>query len=85
MVRIPLTSLERERGRRLGQMLRDARGDESMVEIAARAGLSAETVRKIETGRAPTPSFFTIAALAGALGISLDSINELLTPQSRSA
>jgi len=66
-------------------MLRDARGEESMVEIAARAGLSAETVRKIETGRAPTPSFFTIAALAGALGISLDSINELLTPQSRSA
>ncbi|NGY59773.1 helix-turn-helix transcriptional regulator [Lentzea sp. NEAU-D13] len=85
MVRIPLTSTERERGRRLGQLLRDARGEESMVEIAARAGLSAETVRKIETGRAPTPSFFTIAALAGALGISLDSINELLAPQSRSA
>ena len=45
MVRIPLTSTERERGRRLGQLLRDARGEESMVEIAARAGLSAETVR----------------------------------------
>jgi transcriptional regulator with XRE-family HTH domain len=85
MVRIPLTSTERERGRRLGQLLRDARGEASRVEIAAQAGLSAETVRKIETGRAPTPSFFTIAALAGALGISLDAINELLAPQSRSA
>lgn len=35
-----------------------------MVEIAASAGISAETLRKIETGRAPTPAFFTVAALA---------------------
>lgn len=47
-----------------------------MVSVAARAGISAETLRKIETGRAPTPAFFTVAALAGALGMSMD---ELLT------
>ncbi|GAA3377485.1 hypothetical protein GCM10020367_53340 [Streptomyces sannanensis] len=45
-----------------------------MVEVAAAAGLSAETLRKIETGRAPTPAFFTVAALAGVLGLSLDEL-----------
>lgn len=45
-----------------------------MVEVAASAGLSAETLRKIETGRAPTPAFFTVAALAEALGLSLDDV-----------
>ncbi|WP_432031330.1 hypothetical protein [Streptomyces antibioticus] len=29
---------------------------------------------KIETGRAPTPAFFTVAALAGALGLSMDAM-----------
>ncbi|GHE29419.1 MULTISPECIES: helix-turn-helix domain-containing protein [Streptomyces] len=76
MVRTPLTPEERERGERLGRLLRDARGERSMVEIAAAAGLSAETLRKIETGRAPTPAFFTVAALAGVLDLSMD---ELLT------
>lgn len=74
MVRTPLTPLERERGERFGALLREARGERSMVEVAAVAGVSAETLRKIETGRAPTPSFFTIAALAYALGLSLDEL-----------
>ncbi|MER7108335.1 helix-turn-helix domain-containing protein [Streptomyces sp. NPDC000229] len=74
MVRTPLTPEERERGERLGQLLRQARGPRSMVEIAAAAGLSAETLRKIETGRAPTPAFFTVAALAGVLGLSMDDL-----------
>lgn len=47
-----------------------------MAEIAAAAGISAETLRKIETGRIPTPAFFTVAALAAALGVSLDRIAE---------
>ncbi|MDX3076904.1 helix-turn-helix transcriptional regulator [Streptomyces sp. MI02-7b] len=72
MVRTPLTPWERERGERFGALLREARGDRSMVDVAAAAGVSAETLRKIETGRAPTPAFFTVAALAAALGISLD-------------
>lgn len=45
-----------------------------MVEVAAAAGVSAETLRKIETGRAPTPAFFTVVALAAALGVSLDEL-----------
>ncbi|GAB2691125.1 helix-turn-helix domain-containing protein [Kitasatospora kifunensis] len=74
MVRTPLTQLEHERGERLGALLRQARGDRSMVEVAAQAGLSAETLRKIETGRAPTPAFFTVVALAAALGLRLDEV-----------
>ncbi|MFE1409991.1 helix-turn-helix domain-containing protein [Streptomyces sp. NPDC085524] len=74
MVRNPLTPEERERGERLGALLREARAGRSMVEVAASAGLSAETLRKIETGRAPTPAFFTVAALAEALGLSLDDV-----------
>ncbi|NUK03935.1 helix-turn-helix transcriptional regulator [Streptomyces lunaelactis] len=74
MVRTPLTHEERERGERLGRLLRRARGDRSMVEVAAAAGLSPETLRKIETGRAPTPAFFTVAALAAALGLSMDEL-----------
>ena len=38
--------------------------------------MSAETLRKIETGRAPTPAFFTVAALAHALHLSLDELAE---------
>jgi transcriptional regulator with XRE-family HTH domain len=74
MVRIPLTPWERRRGERFGALLRQARGGRSMVEIAAAAGVSAETLRKIETGRAPTPAFFTVAALAAALEVSLDEL-----------
>ncbi|AOW89878.1 MULTISPECIES: helix-turn-helix domain-containing protein [Streptomyces] len=74
MVRTPLTPEERERGERLGRLLRAARGERSMTEIAAESGISAETLRKIETGRAPTPAFFTVAALAGTLGLSMDDL-----------
>ncbi|GAA4205507.1 helix-turn-helix domain-containing protein [Microbispora amethystogenes] len=74
MVRVPLTPEERQRGERFGALLRQARGERSMIEVAAAAGLSAETLRKIETGRAPTPAFFTVAALAAALGLSLDEL-----------
>ena len=66
-----LTPEERARGQRLGAALRQARGDRSMVEVAARAGVPVETLRKIETGRIPTPAFFTVVALADAVGISL--------------
>lgn len=74
MVRVPLTPAERERGERLGALLREARGDRSLTDVAAMAGISAETLRKIETGRIPTPAFFTVATLAAALNLSLDTL-----------
>jgi transcriptional regulator with XRE-family HTH domain len=45
-----------------------------MTEIAAASGVPAETLRKIETGRIPTPAFFTVVALAGALDINLNQL-----------
>lgn len=41
-----------------------------MVEIATVSGVPVETLRKIESGRIPTPAFFTVMALAQALGVS---------------
>ena len=74
MVRPPLSSYEHARGERLGTLLREARGTRSMAEIAAASGVPAETLRKIETGRIATPAFFTVAALAAALGLALEDV-----------
>ena len=74
MVRIPLTPGELARGARLGATLRRYRGSRTMTDVADSAGISVETLRKIETGRIPTPAFFTVAALCEALSISLDSV-----------
>ncbi|WP_329103725.1 helix-turn-helix domain-containing protein [Micromonospora sp. NBC_01699] len=74
MVRLPLTPAEVERGQRLGAILRRARGERSMLGTALAAGVSPETLRKIETGRVATPAFPTIAAIADVLGLSLDAV-----------
>lgn len=74
MVRLPLTSADVERGQRLGALLRLARGARSVLDTALEAGVSPETLRKIESGRVATPSFPTIAAIAVVLGLSLDAI-----------
>ena len=59
----------------LGALLRAARGTRSPAEIAAASGVSLEALRKIETGRVPTPTFFTVAALAHALDdVPLDGL-----------
>ncbi|MUN63235.1 helix-turn-helix domain-containing protein [Kocuria sediminis] len=74
MVRLPLTPAEVERGQRLGALLRRGRGERSMLETALDAGVSPETLRKIESGRVATPAFPTIAAIADVLGLSLDQV-----------
>ena len=80
MVRIPLTAAETARGRRLGAVLREARGSASIGKVASAAGISVETLRKIETGRIPTPAFFTVAALARVLSLSLDELSVSVSP-----
>ncbi len=45
-----------------------------MLQTALDARISPETLRKIETGRVATPAFPTIAAIAGALDLSLDAV-----------
>jgi transcriptional regulator with XRE-family HTH domain len=86
MVRPPLSPEERERGRRLGALLRAARGARPPAEVAAASGVSLEALRKIESGRVPTPAFFTVAALARALHLPLDELAaELAAPGDRTA
>ena len=74
MVRLPLTPDEIERGQRLGALLRRARGQRPMLDVALDARVSPETLRKIESGRVATPAFSTIAAIAAVLGLSLDAV-----------
>jgi transcriptional regulator with XRE-family HTH domain len=74
MVRQPLTPEDRARGARLGALLREARGARTMTEVAIESGVSVDALRKIESGRVPTPALFTVAALAAALGLSLDAM-----------
>lgn len=78
MVRVPLSSDELRRGERLGELLRAARGEASMVDVARQAGISVETLRKIESGRIATPAFFTIAALGAVLGLQLDEVARMV-------
>jgi transcriptional regulator with XRE-family HTH domain len=78
MVRQPLGPEDRARGLRLGRILREARGQRSMVDVAAQAGISVETVRKIERGRVPTPAFFTVLALARAVDLSVADLCRLV-------
>jgi transcriptional regulator with XRE-family HTH domain len=45
-----------------------------MLDVALAAGVSPETLRKIESGRVATPAFSTVAAIAGVLDLSLDTV-----------
>ena len=71
MVRTPLTDAERDRGRALGRTLQRARGDRTAASVALAAGIPVDTLRKIERGVIPTPTFFTVAALARVLDLDL--------------
>ena len=74
MVRVPLTPDEVRRGQEIGALLREARGARTLMDVAVGAGISPETLRKIETGRIATPAFFTIMALCDALGTTADEL-----------
>ncbi|MEU0819723.1 helix-turn-helix domain-containing protein [Streptomyces mirabilis] len=64
------------RGQKLAFCLTQARrtSGRSAEAVAHSAGISVETVRSIEKGRTFTPEFFTVAALATELGLSLDEL-----------
>jgi transcriptional regulator with XRE-family HTH domain len=67
VVRTPRTEAERAKGRALGRAIRAARGTRSPGDVADRAGISRDTLRKIELGTITAPAFFTVVALAQAL------------------
>ncbi|EID53060.1 helix-turn-helix domain-containing protein [Saccharomonospora xinjiangensis] len=77
MVRLPLTPEQVEAGSRLGALLRELRGDRGLDEVARAATMSPETLRKIETGRLPSPAFGTVVRLADALGVSVEELADV--------
>ncbi|MEU5903136.1 helix-turn-helix transcriptional regulator [Micromonospora sp. NPDC047527] len=77
MVRQPLTAEQIAAGQRLGAALRAARGGRSLVEVALAAGISPETLRKIEAGRLPAPAFGTVVCLSQALDVPLADLAEI--------
>jgi transcriptional regulator with XRE-family HTH domain len=77
MVRLPLTPAQVDAGRRLGAYLRAARAGRDPNEVASAAGISPETLRKIETGRLPSPAFGTVVGLSRALGLPLEELAEV--------
>lgn len=80
MVRTPLSADQRERGAQLGRTLQQARRQRSAADVAMAAGISLDTLRKIEQGVIATPAFFTVAALAQVLDLDLNQLaKELAT------
>jgi DNA-binding phage protein len=71
MVRVPLSPEQVKAGQRLGALIRAVRAARDPEVIARNAGISPETLRKIEVGRLPSPSFGTVVGLCEALGLPL--------------
>jgi transcriptional regulator with XRE-family HTH domain len=74
MVRQPLTPEQIEAGKRLGALLRRARAGRDLTDVAHAAGISPETLRKIETGRLPSPGFGTIVRIGEALDLPVQEL-----------
>jgi DNA-binding phage protein len=71
MVRVPLSPEQVKAGQRLGALIREARAGRDPEAVARHAGISPETLRKIEVGRIPSPSFGTVIGVCTALGMPL--------------
>jgi transcriptional regulator with XRE-family HTH domain len=71
-----MTEAEWARGLALGRALQRARAGRSAAEVAQRAGISLDTLRKIERGAIAAPAFFTVAALARVLDLDLSALAE---------
>ena len=77
MVRVPLSPEQVRAGQRLGALIRTARAGRDPEVVARDAGISPETLRKIEVGRMPSPSFGTVVSLCDALGLPLQNAVEV--------
>ncbi|MGY4710506.1 helix-turn-helix domain-containing protein [Mycolicibacterium sp. CBM1] len=77
MVRVPLSPDQVRAGQRLGALIRTARAGRDPEVVARQAGISPETLRKIEVGRLPSPSFGTVVGLCDALDLPLQRAVEV--------
>ncbi|WP_435769660.1 helix-turn-helix domain-containing protein [Nocardioides sp. SYSU DS0651] len=61
-------------GRALGRLVADARRQRRLSQeaVARSAGISIETLRKLEQGKRTGPDLFTVAGIARSLDLSLD-------------
>ena len=75
----------RDQAELLAARLRAVRTDRGLTQeqLAARAGVAASTLRKIETARVVEPGYFTMVAIADALGIELSDLNQPRPPRLR--
>ncbi|MEZ0355399.1 helix-turn-helix domain-containing protein [Mycobacterium sp. SA01] len=83
MPRSALTQTERQWGQQLGVELRRIRGVRTAAEIALAAGVSLDTLRKLEQGGIPSPGFFLVARLARALDAPLPRLADHAMRSSR--
>ncbi len=77
MGRREVNESDRLRAKRLGKALRELRGNRVTTEaLASKAGVSVDTVRKLERGGAAFPALFIVSAVVRELGGSLDTLVE---------
>ncbi|MGW7673032.1 helix-turn-helix domain-containing protein [Streptomyces sp. NPDC054775] len=64
------------KGARLGARLRALREERgwTRAHLAEAAGVSLRTLKRIETAGSAAPGLFTVAALAAALGVTVDAL-----------
>ncbi|SEO46296.1 helix-turn-helix domain-containing protein [Actinacidiphila rubida] len=64
------------KGARLGMRLRTLREERGWThtQLADAAGVSRRTLKRIEIAGSAAPGLFTIAALADALGVTVDAL-----------
>jgi transcriptional regulator with XRE-family HTH domain len=70
------SSAQLQRGARLGiaiQRARKRRGV-SQSELARSAGISVESIRKLEQGHTPSPGVFSVVDIAAALDIQVTAL-----------
>lgn len=81
MPRKPINDDVKRHGKALGRLLGSARhtNGRSAQQVAQAANLSIDTLRSVESGRVPTPSFLTVSRIAGALDLSLDELDAAAT------
>ena len=74
--RKPLSESTRRRGERMAKLIRTKRNRKGLTQedLAEKSGVSAGTVRKIESAETLDPGFFTVADVARVLGLNLDAL-----------
>lgn len=69
-----MTDEQQQQGKALGVRLSAMRGTVTQADLASRAGMSLDTLRKIELGKVAGPSFFFIGQIVDAAGGRLDAL-----------